>query len=241
MSDLDFFNPSEGGESYDPAAFDRFKEKVKKNAAFMAAARKDERRQKKKEDRLAQILVAFIKSNQRSGILLLASRCLEENIPASFILSIILLGNKEMQEQVQAELKKLAAPESEGESEALPQLPAQKEASEFSLITQFDAQDHSVPIAIKVQIDEWGKSIFEAGSAAPFRVLETSIDKEGNMKKVMIDLCANVLSDFVEAQAGPVQAYDTYFSFSEFLLRGVMNALQKQVENQKELGGASQI
>lgn len=223
MDGLDFFNPSEGGESYDPAAFERFKEKIKKNAAFIAALRKGEQKQKQKEDRLAKILQKFIQSNQRTGIVMLVSRLLEENIPASFILSIIILGNEEM--KIEIEKEQLMLPESPAPTTAV--------KTDFSLITGFE--DHSLPLKLKVEIDTWGKGIIEAGSGIPFRVLETSLDKEGNVKKPVIDCAANVLSDFIEMHKGPQIAYETFYSFCEFLMKGVMKRLQKQIENQKEL------
>lgn len=222
MGDLEFFNPGEGGESYDPAAFERFKEKIKKNAAFIAALRKGEQKQKQKEDRLAKILLKFIKGNKRTGIVMLAARLLEENIPASFILSIIILGN----EDVLAEMK---------EVEALPRIeaPEMLSKSDFSLITGFS--DETLPIKLKIKIDEWGRGIIDAGSGSPFRVLETALDKEGNVKKAVVDCAANILNDFIDANGGPKFDYGTFFSFCEFLMKGVMQRLQKQIENQKEL------
>ena len=244
MSDMEFFNAAGGAESYDPAALERFKEQMKKNAAFMAAARKGEQKQKQKEDRLAKILLKFIQSNQKSGILLLAARLLEENIPASFILSIILLGNEEIQAQLKAELSLQAEQVSQGQ-EDLPQIPAsaggewtengaKNATTEFSLITRFT--DQTMPLKIKVAIDEWGKGIFEAGSAVPFRVLETALGKDGELKRIVIDCSANVLEDFMNTAGGNQSlGYDTFFSFCEFLMRAVMKRLKEQIENQKEL------
>jgi len=227
MGDFEFFSPpSEGGEAYDPAAFERFKDQVKKNGAFVAAIRKDEARQKKKEDRLVKILLKFIQTNQHSGILMLAARLLEENIPASFILSIIILGNEEMQQEIKREIQ--------GD---LPQIPAgefvNKEPNEFSLMPRF--ADESLPLKVRAEIDSWGKGIFDAGSAGPFRVLETILNKEGELKKVVVDCAANVLSDYMENNGLKDFDYDSYFSFAEFLIKGIAKSLKKQVENQKEL------
>lgn len=225
MSDLESFSPGQGSESYDPKAFERFKEQMKKNAPFFAAMKKGEQKQKQKEDRLAKILLKFIQTNQKSGILMLAAKLLEENIPASFILGIIVLGNEEMKAEIVAQAQ-LDLPE--------PEKPPLKPATEFSLIAKFS--DPSLPLAMKAEIDAWGKGIFEAGSAVPLRVLETCLAPDGNLKSIVVDCPANVLMDFVESRGSVgTGAYETYFSFCEFLMRGVMNALKKQVENQKEL------
>lgn len=229
MADFEFFNPSEGGESYDPAAFERFKEKIKKNAAFIAAARKSEQKQKQKEDRLAKILLKFIQTNQKSGILMLAAKLLEENIPPSFILAIILLGN----EEVQLELKRETQLELETPQLDAPQLDAPKPAGEFSLATLF--ADSSLPLKVKAEIDAWGKGIVEAGSAVPFRVLETALTADGQIKKIVVDCAANVLDDFLAQNGAKEITFDACFSFCEFLMQGVMQRLQKQIENQKEL------
>lgn len=243
MSDLEFFTPGEGGESYDPAAFERFKEQMKKNAAFIAAARKGEQKQKQKEDRLAAILLKFIQHNKKSSILMSASRLLQENIPASFVLAIIILGNEELKEEAAAELKQLKAAEisagAEQEQQDAPSESAlegagyQAQAAEFALTARI--ADESLPLKLKAQIDEWAKGIFEAGSAVPFRVLETALSKEGNVKKVVIDCTAEVLLDFFAVNKGPHITYDAFFGFSELLMQGVMKRLQKQIENQKEL------
>ncbi len=233
MSDFESFSPGSASESYDPAAFERFKEQIKKNAAFMAAARKGEQKQKQKEDRLAKILLKFIQGNQKSGILLLAAKLLEENIPASFVLSIIILGNEELKKETE-----LALPQGEAgaifATLALPPSAPNAMPSEFSLMPKFE--NHALPLALKAAIDEWGIGIFEAGSSAPFRVLETALTKEGSIKNVVINCTAHVLGDFLEvSNAQPLPAHETLYSFCEFLMRGVMKQLQHQIENQKEL------
>lgn len=240
MSDLEFFRPGEGGESYDPAAFDKFKEQMKKNAAFMAAARKSEQKQKEKEDKLAKILLKFIQSNQKSALLFLAAKLIQENIPPSFILSVILLGNDEIQEELRRETKDaLQLPPGEahdsvqtGRNHTQGQ-PDPQATSEFSLITRFS--DASLPLKVKAEIDAWGKGMFDAASATPFRIFETVILPGGALKKVVVDACANVLGDYLKTQSLPAIGYDSYFSFCEFLLHHIITALKKQVENQKEL------
>ena len=196
MSDMEFFAPGEGGESYDPAAFERFKEQIKKNAAAMATAKQQEQRQKQKEDRLAKILLKFIQGNQKSGILMLAAKLLEENIPPSFILSIIILGNEDIQEELKKEIAADAA-QIKGPADGATSDAAQAAHSEFSLAVRFN--DQSLPLKIRAEIDEWGKGIFEAGSIIPFQVLETAVQKDGMIKQIVIDCAANVLDDFMAA------------------------------------------
>lgn len=222
MSDLEIFNASEGGESYDPAAFERFKEKIKKNAKFVAAIRKQEQKQKKKEDQLFQILMKFFKSNQKQGILLLASRLLEQNIPPSFVLGILLLGNEDLKGEV-ANL--LLSAKSE---------PAvMSQTTEFSLITKFT--DASLPLRVKAEIDRWGRILSEAAEFQPFRLLETALEPGGKVKSIVIDCMANVLQDFLLSFGPSDFAYETMYSFCEFLLHGILQKVKRDIEERKFL------
>lgn len=225
------FRPGEGGESSDPAAFERFKEQMKKNAAFIAASKKGEQKQKQKEDRLAKILLKFIQGNKKSSILMAAAKLLEENIPPSFVLSIIVLGNEELQRETEEELKRLitgaehgSGPEPETE---------EPQYNEFAIATRF--ANNALPIKLKAEIDDWARGIFEAGSSTPFNTIKTVITDEGLVKKVVIDCGVHVLTDFFETNNGPHVTYDQFFGFCELLFRGVMKRLKEQIENQKNL------
>lgn len=225
MSDAEIFSFNESGESYDPAAFERFKEKVKKNAKFVAALRKAEQKQKKQEDALLKILMQFFQKNQKQGILLLASRLLEQNIPASFVLAIIILGNEALKEEVSHAMIAQGFQKETLDSER------PKPAQEFSLMAQFS--DPSIPLKIKVDVDGWGKGLYEAASSQPYRLLETAIDRENNVKQIIIDCMANVLHDFLENNGMPNFSFDTAFSFCEFLAKGLLTRIKDEIENRK--------
>lgn len=231
MDGLDFFSPSAGGEAYDPAAFERFKEQMKKNAQFVAAQQKSEQRQKKKEDALLQILMKFFKSNKKRGLVVLASRLLEQNIPASFILGVILLGNEDLQKEVRESAPLLESPSGPVDVSIEPIIPPQKASSEFSLVAAFS--DPSIPLRVKAEIDAWGKNLYEIVSANPFRILETVLDPAGMPKSVVINCMANVLQDYLFENGLVDYSYETMASFSEFLIHGILKKAKEQVENQK--------
>lgn len=221
MNGLEFFSPSEGGESYDPAAFERFKERVKKNAKFIASIRKQEQRQKKREDELLKILMKFFQSHRKQGILLLASRLLEQNIPPSFVLAILILGNENLKKEA-------------GELLALPERsPSNVNPTEFSLITEF--ADASFPLRLKAEIDEWGKALSEGAEFQPFRLLETVLEKDGQVKTIAIDCMANVLQDFLNENGFAEFSYKTMYSFCEFLVHGILQKVRYDIENRKLL------
>jgi hypothetical protein len=105
MSDFEAFSGADAGaEGSDPAAFERFKERMKAASAGLAAAQAGEQKARKKEDELIKILLKFIKSNQKHDQLMLVVRLLEENIPASFIVSLLLISNKTIQEELGVKL-----------------------------------------------------------------------------------------------------------------------------------------
>jgi len=105
MGDLEFFGgPDQGGESFDAAAFERFKERMKRAAAQLKAQQKTEQKQKKTEDELIKILIKFIKSGKKKDLLLLVTRLLEMNVPAGFIVSLLVISNKDIQEELKLTL-----------------------------------------------------------------------------------------------------------------------------------------
>ncbi len=238
MGDLEFFNPSEGGESYDPAAFERFKEKAKKNAKFIAAIKKQEQKQKKKEDELFKILMKFFQTHTKPGILLLAARLLEQNVPPSFVLAVLLLGNEELKKEAGNFLglpepeKKEGSAAGGSPSEAPPKSTPEVH-SEFSLIANFS--DKTIPLKVKAEIDIWGKTLLEAATANPFRLIETILEKNGKIKPITIDCMANVMQDYLEHAGVEDFAYESMYSFCEFLARGILQKIRYDIENRKLL------
>ncbi|MCH8049759.1 ATP-dependent Clp protease proteolytic subunit [Patescibacteria group bacterium] len=105
MSDLDLFGGLDaGGDTFDAAAFEKFKERMKQAAAQLKALQKQEKRQKQTEDELIRILVKFIKTGKKRDILLLVIRLLEMNVPAGFIVSLLLISNPDIQQELKLNL-----------------------------------------------------------------------------------------------------------------------------------------
>ncbi|PIQ78036.1 hypothetical protein COV82_01950 [Candidatus Peregrinibacteria bacterium CG11_big_fil_rev_8_21_14_0_20_46_8] len=233
MSDLESFIPSEESEGFDPAAFERFKENVKKGAAADAKAKKQEGKQKKKEDKLVQILLRFIKDQKKKGVLFLIARLLEENIPPLFVLSIVTLG----MEDVRNEIAAVRAEEHKELTEAGKlQPPDDQEALEMKLALPDSFANIALPLEIKGEVDAWIKGIFDAGSANAPLVLERGLTDKGAIKQVLIDCSANVMSDYFEEREGlPSMAYDGYYNFCALVMKKLFTQLKKQVQDQKQL------
>ncbi|MFA4890740.1 MAG: hypothetical protein WC604_00045 [Candidatus Gracilibacteria bacterium] len=182
LEDFAGFNQNEG---MDAASFEKFKEKMKRAAAQIKALQKEEKKRKKKEDELVKILLKFIKTSHKKDLVLVVSRALEQNLPANFILAIILLGNEEIQKEVGEYLMlKLPAPESPTpESQSAPAHAAAAPAAapssaethaEKSMV--FFKDDESLPLKIRIEIDKWIKNVIYQAQESPQKLLMYAYD-----------------------------------------------------------------
>lgn len=246
MNGLDsFVGVDDADGSVSPDKVREFQERMAKNAKHMAAARKQEGKQKKKEEKLVAVLLKFIRNNKKGDITLLASRCLEQNIPAVFVLSIILLGNPEVQEEVGIQLQ-LSEGESKDSSGSKPSDKGAKSLSELedkevkgALVTL--GPDSALPLKIRIGIDLWAKSIWDAIEPIPERIFKTAIEFQENPKKdpepkaVLAQLAAFILRDYFELNDFKQEFANTK-GFAAFLVKGLLKRLKEQAADQKQLG-----
>lgn len=227
MSDFESFSGSDtGANSMDPNAFEKFKERMAAAAAQLKAMQIGEQKQKKTEDELIKILLKFIQSGQKRDLMLLVSRLLEENIPAGFIVALLLISNQEMQQQLG--LKMLPAAE-----------PASYEGASFSATQAQTLPDHYIqdsvlPLKIKIAIDNWVHQISQKAGDNPHRLLRTAIDAEGQIKLPVIQLASFSLRDFLEEQ-GIKGDYNRLKDFMELMLDGIFKKLREQIAGTKEI------
>lgn len=97
---LESFSGFDSGEGMSEGALEELQQKMKAAAAQIAAIKKEEGKQKKTEDELFKVLLKFINRSDKKELCLLISRALEQNIPANFILAIIILGNEDVQKEI---------------------------------------------------------------------------------------------------------------------------------------------
>lgn len=232
---LDSFIGLDQGDGMSESAFEAFKERMKAAAAQIAAIKREEGKQKKKEEELLKILLKFVKSSSKKDLTLLISRVLEQNIPANFILAIILLGNDDIQAQVGKYL--------------MLQSGEQQVSDEKSLIF-FSEKDDTMPLKIKIEVDNWIKNMLSQAEETPQKLLKTGYDMEmieipsefgepkieekKTPKHVIIQLIAFVLRDFLE-QNKITEPYKKLFEFSSFIFAGILNKTQEGLDNRKLL------
>jgi hypothetical protein len=183
-------------------------------------------------------LLKYVKTSQKKDLVLLISRVLEINVPANFILSIILLGNEEVQKEVGQFLMLNA-----GEPE---------EVKNEKALVFFSNQDESIPLRMKVEMDEWIKNMLSQADEYPQKLLKTAyktefieVEKEyefdetkyEELKTVqtpIIQLIAYVLREYMEGK-NTNEPYEKLYDFAEFILKGILTRTQESVENRKFL------
>lgn len=231
MSSLEFFTPGEGADKgMDAAALERFQERMRANAQAIAALQKSEQKQKKQEDKLSAILAAFIQRNQKTDWVILITRLLEQNVPASFILAVILLADEVVQKTVGIELTMPELSLSDAPQHAALQNP---EAMSRALQTgQF--QSDAIPLKIRISLELWSKNLWEAAIAQPYRILTTIMDVEERPITTLVQLTTLVVRDFME-QKGHQQEYDAIRGFAQFVLEGLLKKVRIYIKGTPEL------
>lgn len=251
---LESFIGFDQGEGMSEAAFEAFKEKMAAAAAQIAAMKKEEGKQKKKEEELLHILLKFIKNSQKKDLVLLISRVLEQNVPANFILAVILLGNEDIQAEVGRFLQigTVATEGSEGPPLHPSPNPAFPTPHDHSL-TFFSNEDQTLPLKIKIELDNWIRDLLFQAGENPQKLLKTAYDiqmielakeydfeeskyeEKKEIKVVLIQLLAFIIRDFLE-QHDIMESYEKLGDFARFILTGILNKTQESLDNRKLLG-----
>lgn len=227
---LEQFIGFDQGEGMSEAAFEAFKERMAAAAAQIAAIKKEETKQKKKEEELLKILLKFVKNSSKKELVLLLSRALEQNLPANFILAIILLGNEEIKREVGGTFLN---------------------ASTKALIF-FKASDESMPLKVKIELDHWLKNLLFQAEENPQKLLKNAYDIEmielereysfedpkyeerRHIKKILIQLITYILKDFL-AENKMDEPYDKLYEFAGFVIKGILDKAQENIDGRKLL------
>lgn len=219
---LENFLGLDGGEPMSESAFEAFKERMQEAWAQVAAIKKEEQKQKQKEDDLLKILMAFVKNSQKNELTLLISRALEQNLPAGFILAVIMLENEELKAFVGDFMK---------------------QDSSSKALTFFGEEDKSMPLKAKIAIDTWMKGMMFQAEEYPQKLIKYGYDIEENkeepkktIKKILIQLCAFVLRDYFERMKIE-NDYERLQEFSEFTMQGIFTKTEENIKNRAFLEG----
>lgn len=241
MSLEQFTGFDQGGEGMSEAALEALKERMAAAAAQIAQIKKEEGKQKKKEEELLKFLLKFVKTSDKKELVLLISRVLEQNIPANFILAVIILSNAEIIQEI-------------GNFNLLPSgvnSQSDKESSSHALVF-FDPQDETLPLKIKIELDTWIKNLLFQAEETPQKLLKNSYDLEmrelpkewdfeeskyekiETIKSVLIQLLTFVMREFLEQHA-LTEPYEKLYDFAKFIITGILNKTKEGLEGRKLL------
>jgi hypothetical protein len=242
MSDVESFSGADqGGEGFDPAAFEKFKERMKAAAAQLKAIQASEQKQKKTEDELIKILLKFITSGKQNDILMLVLRMLEMNVPAGFIVSLLLISNAEIQQELNIHL--LPSPDQFAEMETAHNLaeikqrkehPGQQTHIEAGLIPADYMVNKVLPLKVKIAVDAWVKEILRRTNEDPQKILQLVFSPDGTVNLTTSQLATFCLRDFLESE-GIKTEYNKLKDFTELFLGKILNDVQEDLKNRKEL------
>jgi len=220
MGEFESFGGFEAGEGMDSASFEKFKERMKAAATQIKALKKGEQKQRKREEKLIKILLKFVKTSKKQDIMVLIARLLERNVPAVFILSIVILGNEEYFE------------DEEGKQVFLESQQLQSESDGKSLA--FFDEEKVLPLKLKIKIDAWMKGIFSQALEHPARLLKTVFDEDRVLILPLLQLSSFILRDFLKKNNQDA-SYNKLKEFCDFFLNGVMKEVQQKLEETKKL------
>lgn len=246
MSDLESFGALDGGEGLDPAALERFNEQMRENAAHIAALQKAQAAQQQQEDKLVKIILKFIRTSQKKELVVLVTELLEQNVPAGFILSLIVLGNEDIQEEAGI---KLALPEEDitrleetalAVSKAQAGNTAQNHADASTKIILFNSDISTLPLKVRIAIDLWSKNILAAGLGNPNKVLDSvylpgmrgesvATDGEIHIKDIVVKTAVFVVYEFMHANSVEGKRSEIY-DFCLLLLKGIFEKIEESLQ-----------
>lgn len=234
MADVEsFFGADDRGEAMDPAAFERFKERMAAASAQLKTIAAQEQKQKKKEDELVKILLKFIKTGKKRDIMLLVLRLLEQNVPAAFIVSLLLISNTDIQQELGIKLLTATGAQSESkemEQRTTPHVSSDhekdNELDELSVsLSQHDFKDAVLPLKVKIAVDNWAREIIRYSEEYANRILQTVLDQDGLIKLPVIQLAVFCLRDYLQQQAVQLD-YDILKNFIGLMLEGIIKKIK---------------
>lgn len=237
---LESFIGLDQGEPMSEAAFEKLKAKMARAQAQIAQIKKEEGKQKKKEEDLLKILSHFVKTSHKSELVLLITRVLEQDIPANFVLAIVVLGNEDIQKAAGKEF--------------LLSAPKQDAAAQDRALIFFDEEDKTTPLKVKIEVDSWIKGMMMQADDRPHKLLknayytemielpkehefdEQEYEEERRIKAIVFRLMAHVLEEFLMSHDQEEEP-EKLKEFCEFILRGILNKTQENLDNRQELEG----
>jgi hypothetical protein len=156
---------------------EKFQEMMRESAKAAKAISGHQAAQKKQEDKLAKILMRYMKDSGKSDIVFLVIKLLQENVPGAFILAALSIADPEMEKELRTSFE-AGKPED-------------------SSLSTF-AGEAFIPEEIKLELNAWGDAILKAGLLMPGKTLQNVLTPELKLKSLVLDLLQFALEEFLD-------------------------------------------
>lgn len=176
MSLESFFGLDTEGGAASPESREQFQEQMRESARAIKNMTGNQAAQKKKEDKLAQLLIRFMKDPAKADLVFLVVKLLQENVPGMFILVMLSIADPEMEKEILKEYDRGESPD----VSALTTLPGEA----------------FIPDEIKRELNAWGNAILESGLRLPGKTLETVLTPDQKLKSLVLDLLQFTLEEY---------------------------------------------
>jgi hypothetical protein len=206
VEDLNPLDNEESGGKAAEISDEVFHDKQRKATATRKAMQKAEASARKKDSQLAKVIGRFLQTHSNTAVMLLIARCLEQNIPAGFILGILALVEDEAKEEFEALL---------GEAVALLDSPKEKNTASKALAV------NELPHHIKQAIDAWVEGLFAFGITQPTRLITTASSDAGEIFPSLIQLTTFVLQQYLEKEKVELQ-HENAKGFAGLILKNLL-------------------
>jgi hypothetical protein len=225
LSDLETFSAYESSnQGSSPESFRLFQERMKVASAQIQAIRAGEQKQKKKEDELARILSEFIKTLQsdsdHAGFIVHITKLLALNLPAAFILSLIIINFPRLQEQTG--LKLLSFEEA-----------ARAGALDAPTLPDLYMAGPALPPPLKIALDSWIQEISRVSQEQRQKLLQRGVGPAGRWHAEIQETMSFSLSHYLEQQGFPINS-EFSETFCRFCLDGMLKQLMEQLPGLNE-------
>lgn len=178
MSLESFFGLDTEGSGGSPESNEQFQEQMRESAKAIKNMSANQAAQKKQEDKLAKILMRFMRDPTKSDIVFLVVKLLQENVPGMFILAVLSISDPEMEKEIMKEFDRGEAPE----DSALTTVPGEA----------------FIPDEIKRELNAWGNGILDSGMKLPGKTLETVLTPDQKLKSLILDLLQFSLEEYFQ-------------------------------------------
>ncbi len=192
MGDLESFSfLDQGPQGFNAEKLREFQARMAEAAKQLQAQQKREQKQKKKETELAKILLAFIQNSSQAQdeLVGLIAQLLAYDLPASFILAILLISQPQLASQAGLLLSAPATATASSSTESNIQ------PTESSLLV---LDEQNLRLDLKLKINQWLAALLNAAQENSEKIRRVGLMPNHQFKPAIIHAAALSLEKFLQ-------------------------------------------